>query len=70
MEFERALGKVFRPGPGQNREPIEIRREVLREIGDQVQPAGNGEYLFPYTGIKVRRFASDTHAASAAPKPY
>lgn len=58
--FERALGKVFRPGPGQNREPIEIRREVLREIGDQVQPAGNGEYLFPYTGIKVELFASDT----------
>jgi hypothetical protein len=58
-KFERAIGRVFRPAPGQTREPIEIRRGVLREIADQVQPAGNGEYLFPFTGIKVELFAGD-----------
>ena len=58
-KFERAIGKVFRPGPDQSREPIEIRREVLRDIADQVQPAGGGDYLFPYTGIRVELLAPD-----------
>ena len=68
-KFERAIGKVFRPGPDQRREPIEIRREVLREIADQVQPAGGGEYLFPFTGIKVELFASDATSARRRSKP-
>jgi hypothetical protein len=58
-KFERAIGKVLRPAAGHSREPIEIRREVLREIADQVHPAGGGEYLFPFTGIKVELFAPD-----------
>lgn len=58
-KFERAIGKVLHPGPSHRSEPIELRREVLREVADQVQPAGNGEYLFPFTGIKVELFASD-----------
>jgi len=61
-KFERAIGKVLRPGPNQSREPIEIRREVLREIADQVHPAGGGEYIFPFTGIKVELYASDVTA--------
>ncbi len=59
-KFERAIGKVFRPGADQGREPIEIRREVLHEIADQVQPAGGGQYLFPFTAVKVELFAKDT----------
>ena len=56
-KLERAIGKVFRPGPG--REPIEIRREILREIANQMHPAGGGEYVFPFTGIRVELFAAD-----------
>ena len=58
-KFERAIGRVFRAVPGQTREPIELRREVLREIADQVQPVGGGEYLFPFTGIQVELHAAD-----------
>jgi hypothetical protein len=58
-KFERAIGKVLRPSGAHSREPVEIRREVLRDIADQVQPAGGGEYLFPYTGVKVELFATD-----------
>jgi hypothetical protein len=61
-KFERAIGKVLRPGTEQGREPVELRREVLREIVDQVQPAGGGEYLFPYTGIRVEIAAPDATA--------
>jgi hypothetical protein len=58
-KFERVIGKVLRPAAGQAREPVEIRREVLREIAEQVQPAGNGEYLFPYTAVRVELYAAD-----------
>jgi hypothetical protein len=61
-KFERAIGKVLRPGPGQSREPIEVRREVLREIADQIHPAGGGEYVFPFTAVKVELFAADANA--------
>ena len=61
-KFERAIGKVFRPGADHRSEPIELRREVLHDIADQVQPAGNGEYLFPFTGIRVELFAADATA--------
>ena len=58
-KFERAIGKVLRPATGQPREPIEIRREVIRAVVDQLQPAGGGEYLFPYSGIHLELFAAD-----------
>src|SRR5579863_3538052 len=64
-KFERAIGKVLHTGGGQSREPIEVRREVLREIADQVQPAGNGEYLFPFTAVKVELFGADATAMGA-----
>jgi hypothetical protein len=58
-KFERAIGKVFRAVPGQTREPVELRREVLRAIADQVQPAGGGHYLYPYTGLRVELYTAD-----------
>jgi hypothetical protein len=58
-KFERAIGKVFRPGTDRSREPVELRREVLRDVAEQVQPAGGGDYIFPYTGIGVELFALD-----------
>lgn len=41
-------------------EPLEIRRDVLREIGAQIQPRGGGEYFFPHTRIDIQVFARDT----------
>jgi hypothetical protein len=58
-KIERAIGKVLRPQTGQTLEPIEIRREALREIADQVQPAGGGEYIFPFTAVHVDLYAAD-----------
>jgi hypothetical protein len=58
-KFERAIGKVLRPAGERSREPIEVRRDVLREIADQVQSAGGGEYLFPFTGVRVELLAAN-----------
>jgi hypothetical protein len=63
-KFERAIEKVLRPGD-QRREPIELRREVLREIADQVQPAGGGERIFPFTSLKVELSAPDATSQGA-----
>jgi hypothetical protein len=63
-KFERAIGRVLRPGPDR-KEPVEIRREALREIADQVQPAGNGERIFPFTHIRVELAAPDATAKGA-----
>jgi hypothetical protein len=64
-KFERAIGKALRAGQGQRREPVEIRREVLREIADQVQPAGNGSHIFPFTAIRVELHAPDNTSKGA-----
>lgn len=61
-KFEHAVGKFFRSisaRPGQNPEPVEIRRAALREIADQVRSKGGGEYFFPYTFVKVELSAPD-----------
>lgn len=59
-KFERAIGRVLHQGGPQSREPIEIRRAVLREIADQVQSAGGGQYVFPFTAVRVELFAADS----------
>jgi hypothetical protein len=37
----------------EQREPVEIRLQVLREIGSRVQPTGRGDYYFPATGVRL-----------------
>lgn len=61
-KVERALERVFRKFPGgedREREPLEIRHAILRELRDQVQPKGRGEFVFPYAAVQVRVFAGD-----------
>jgi hypothetical protein len=53
---EKLMGRFRRKIPGgsdSDREPVEIKRDILREIAEQVQPAGNGTYIFPYTSIAI-----------------
>ncbi len=49
----------------QSAEPLEIRRDLLREIADQVQPKGGGEYVFPFTRVDIEVFAQDSGRANA-----
>jgi hypothetical protein len=46
-------------GGSQPKEALEIRREILTEIRDKIEPRGDGEYVFPYQEIAVRLFAGD-----------
>jgi hypothetical protein len=58
--FERKLGDLARRGQSQGvSEPLEVRREILRDIGERVQAKGQGEYVFPYSGVVIHAFASD-----------
>ena len=57
-------GKVKRlssnvSGTPQKRELLEIRRDILEDVRDQIEPKGSGKYLFPYTEIAVRVAARD-----------
>ena len=43
------------------REPLEIRRAILREIGGKIEPVGRNRKAFPFNRLRVRLFASDPH---------
>jgi hypothetical protein len=61
-KVERALERLFRFNPvreGRQREPLEIRRSILRDLVDQVQPKGGGEFVFPYRSVRITAFAAD-----------
>ncbi len=60
--FERFVSDNLRKlggAKGHPAEPLEIRRDLLREIAGQAQPKGGGEYFFPYTTIQIEVFAHD-----------
>jgi hypothetical protein len=40
-------------GGAQPKEALEIRRDILNEIRDRIEPRGGGEYLFPYQDLSV-----------------
>jgi hypothetical protein len=61
-KLEQMLGSAFRKipaGGSQAWEPIEIRREIIREITEHVQSKGGGEYIFPFAEVAVEIFARD-----------
>jgi hypothetical protein len=61
-KLEQMLGGVFRKipaGGSQAWEPIEIRREMVREITEHVQSKGGGEYFFPFAEVAIEIFARD-----------
>ena len=45
---------------GQARGPelLEIRRELLNDVRDQIRPAGNGRFIFPYSKVRVHLSAA------------
>ncbi len=47
-------------GAPQGMELLEIRRDVLNDIRDHIQPKGNGQNLFPYNSVLVSIAAQDS----------
>ena len=56
--IERLSAKIA-GGGSQPKEALEIRREILIEIRDRIEPRGEGEYVFPYQEITVHIRAED-----------
>jgi hypothetical protein len=46
-------------GGPQPKEALEIRREILTEIREKIEPRGEGQYLFPYQQLFVHIHAAD-----------
>lgn len=46
-------------GGAQAKEILEIRRDILNDVKDKIQPKGGGEYLFPYNEIAVHLSIAD-----------
>ena len=46
-------------GGASGKELLEVRREILEDIRDNIQPAGEGRTLFPYSGVSVRIAGQD-----------
>ena len=47
-------------GAPQSMDLLEIRREILQDIRDHIQPAGEGRNLFPYNELQINIAAADT----------
>lgn len=65
---ERLLERGFRWKPGQDEaelEPLELRKAILRDLVDAVEPRGRGEHVFPYSAVTVRVFANNENRAHA-----
>lgn len=51
-------------GAPQHRELLEIRRDILNDVRDHIQPRGEGKSLFPYNVVSIHIAAADhTHRA-------
>jgi hypothetical protein len=46
-------------GPSQGRELLEIRRDILADFRDNIQPKGQGKSVFPYNTVSVHIAARD-----------
>jgi len=51
-------------GPPQGRELLEIRRDILEDIRDAIEPAGEGRSIFPYNNIAILIAAADHQQAA------
>lgn len=51
-------------GAPKSRELLEIRRDILADIRDHIQPRGEGQYFFPFNVISIRIGAHDTDQKS------
>lgn len=65
QNIDRWIGKTLErisaqiAGGPQPKEALEIRREILTEVRDRIEPRGGGEYLFPYQQLWVHINAAD-----------
>jgi hypothetical protein len=65
QNIDRWIGKTLErlsaqlSGGSQPKEALEIRREILTEIRDRIEPRGGGEYVFPYQQLWVHINAPD-----------
>lgn len=65
QNIDRWIGKTLErlsaqiAGGPQPKEALEIRREILTEIRDKIEPRGEGLYLFPYQQLFVHINAAD-----------
>ena len=62
-KLEHSIGSAFSklgpPKGGAGLEIAELRRAIVREIADRVEPRGRGEYIFAYTAVEVELYAGD-----------
>lgn len=64
-QLDRWIGGVVKrwshkvSGAPPSNEILEIRRDILTEIKDKIQPRGGGEYIFPYNDVSIRIPAAD-----------
>ena len=64
-QLDRWIGGVVKrwshkvSGGAPAKEILEIRRDILNDVKDKIQPKGGGEYLFPYNEISVHLAIAD-----------
>ena len=51
-------------GSPQSLEFLEIRRDILEDIRDAIEPAGEGRSIFPYNSVALRIAAADEQQAA------
>jgi hypothetical protein len=47
------------PGTPKNPELLEIRRDILNDVRDHIQPRGEGKSVFPYNAVSIHIAAQD-----------
>src|SRR5581483_5286698 len=50
-------------GPAHSRELLEIRRDILEDVRDRIEPSGEGRSIFPYDSISIRVAGEDAERA-------
>ena len=50
MRLEGAAGPA---GPAERRQPLELVHAVVHQVEREIQPAGRGQVVFPYTQIRI-----------------
>ena len=48
-------------GAPEKRELLEIRRDILEDVRDHIEPKGGGKYIFPYNEIEIHLAPEDEH---------
>ena len=60
IDFEQRLKRLA--GESEPREPLEIRRAIIRQVVDSARPTGRGRRVLPYDRVSVDVVAESTEA--------